>query len=227
MAIICIRTVIVFFCILAAMRFMGKRQLGQLELSELVVAVLISDMAAHPIQDIGIPLLNGLIPIAILLSCEILISWLSLKCAAFRKLCFGKPSILMREGKIDQGEMKQNRFSLDELCEALRGQGVTDLSQVSCAVLETNGTLNVQLFAAERPPSARALGVATEERGLPVTLISDGEVCTENLRLLGRDEKWLQKLLKQNGVARPEEVYYLNIDALNGVWLQRKEKKPC
>ena len=100
MAIITVRTLIVFICIYGAMRLMGKRQLGELEPSELVVAVLITDMAAHPLQDIGIPLLNGLLPIAILFSCELLISWLSLKSSRFRAFCFGRPSILMRDGRI-------------------------------------------------------------------------------------------------------------------------------
>lgn len=225
MAVITIRTIIVFLCILAAMRLMGKRQLGQLELSELVVAVLISDMAALPLQDIGIPLLNGLIPVIILFSCELLISWLSLKSPRFRRICFGKPSILMENGKILPRSMKENRFSLDELCEELRGQGVTDLSTVLCAILETDGTLNVLLRADCQPATPSQLGVPAEERGLPVTLISDGNVETANLRLLGRDTRWLQKELTARGCHSPSEVYFMNIDALGGIYFQRKEPK--
>lgn len=225
MAVITVRTVIVFLCLLAAMRLMGKRQLGQLELSELVVAVLISDLAALPLQDIGTPLLNGLVPVAVLFSCELLISWFSLKSSRFRRLVFGRPSILIRNGHILAEELKQNRFSLDELCEELRGKGVTDLSTVSCAILETDGTLNVILNAAAQPATPEQFGIAADERGLPVTLISDGQVEAENLRLLGRDECWLRRELKSRGYHAPQEVYYMNMDALGGIFLQGKDAK--
>lgn len=225
MAVITVRTFIVFFCILAAMRLMGKRQLGQLELSELVVAVLISDLAAMPLQDMGIPLLNGLIPVVILFSCEVLISWLSLKSPGFRRLCFGKPSILMRDGKILARELSKNRFSLDELCEELRGKGVTDLSTVSCAILETDGTLNVLLRASCQPPTAAQLGVEAPEPGLPTAVISDGQVEAENLRLLGLDEGWLRRELSQRGYASPAQVYYMSLDAAGNIYLQGKERK--
>lgn len=225
MAIVLIRTVIVFVCITGAMRLMGKRQLGQLEVSELVVAVLISDMAAHPLQDIGIPLLNGLIPIAVLLCGELLITWLSLKSSRLRLLLFGKPSILITRGVIDQKEMKKNRFSLDELCEELRSQGVTDISQVQSAVLETDGTLSVLLYSRWLPATAGQLGITAEDRGLPVTLISDGKVENGNLRLLGKDRAWLMRELKRRGVQSPGQVYYMNVDSLGGIYLAGKEQK--
>ena len=224
MAIITVRTIIVFVCIYGAMRLMGKRQLGQLEPSELVVAVLITDMAAHPLQDIGIPLLNGLLPIAILLCCELLISWLGLKSSRFRAFCFGKPSILMQDGKILEKELRRNRFSLDELCEELRGKGVTDLSTVRCAVLETDGTLNVLLKAANQPLTPSQSGTEAADGGLPVTLISDGKVAEENLRLLGRDRNWLLSVLREQGVTSPENALYFTVDALGEFYLQAKEE---
>ncbi len=225
MAIITVRTIIVFFSIYAAMRLMGKRQLGELEPSELVVAVLITDMAAHPLQDIGIPLLNGLLPIAILLSCELLISWLSLKSSRFRALCFGRPSILMRDGRILLKELRRNRFSLDELCEELRGKGVTDLSSVRCAILETDGTLNVLLKTESQAATPSQLGLNVRDGGLPVTLISDGSVERENLRLLQKDEDWLLRELRARGFASPRQVSYMNVDELGNFFLQEKEGK--
>ena len=224
MAIITVRTIIVFVCIYGAMRLMGKRQLGQLEPSELVVAVLITDMAAHPLQDLGIPLLNGLLPIAILLCCELLISWLGLKSSRFRAFCFGKPSLLMRDGQILEQALKRNRFSLDELCEELRGKGVTDLSSVRCAVLETDGTLSVLLKASSQPLTPSQAGIAAADGGLPVTLISDGKVAEENLRLLGRDRRWLLSRLREKGISSPESVLYLTVDALGRFYLQSKEE---
>lgn len=225
MAIVIVRTIIVFLCIIGAMRLMGKRQLGELELSELVVAVLISNIAAHPLQDIGIPLLNGVLPIAVLLSCELLISWLSLKSGRVRCLLFGKPSILIEHGRIDQKEMKKNRFSLDELSEALRKKGITDLSAVRQAILETDGTLNVLLYASCSPVTPAQLNLEAEDRGLPITLVSDGKVEAANLRLLGKDESWLESKLRESGPLLPQQVYLMTIDALGGVYLQRKEER--
>ena len=225
MAIVIVRTIIVFLCIIGAMRLMGKRQLGELELSELVVAVLISNIAAHPLQDIGIPLLNGVLPIAVLLSCELLISWLSLKSGRVRCLLFGKPSILIEHGRIDQKEMKKNRFSLDELSEALRKKGITDLRAVRQAILETDGTLNVLLYASCSPVTPAQLNLEAEDRGLPITLVSDGKVEAANLRLLGKDESWLESKLRESGPLLPQQVYLMTIDALGGVYLQRKEER--
>lgn len=225
MAIVIIRTIIVFLCIIGAMRIMGKRQLGELELSELVVAVLISNIAAHPLQDIGIPMLNGVLPIAVLLSCELLISWLSLKNDRVRYLLFGKPSILIHHGSIDQAEMKKNRVSLDELSEALRKKGITDIGAIEQAILETNGTLNVLLYARCSPVTPAQLKLATEDHGIPVTLISDGKTEDLNLRLLGKNSAWLDSKLQESGGYRPEQVYLMTIDALGKIYLQIKEEK--
>ena len=222
MAIITLRTIIVFLSIYAAMRLMGKRQLGELEPSELVVAVLMTDMAAHPLQDIGIPLLNGLLPIAILVSCELIISWLGLKSSTFRTLCFGKPSILMENGKIREEALKDNRFTLDELSEELRNQGVTDFRTVRSAVLETDGTLNVLLNADAQPVTAGQMGLKPADPGLPVSVISDGRIEKGNLTLLGKSEDWLMAELRRQGLSSPREVYYMTIDALGEIYLQRK-----
>jgi uncharacterized membrane protein YcaP (DUF421 family) len=145
-AVILIRTLIVFVTLYGAMRFMGKRQLGQLELSELVVAILIADLASHPLQDIGIPLINGLVPILVLLCGEVLISGVALKSKPLRELLWGKPSVLVENGKIVMRELRRNRMSMDELAEALRKNGIYDLSNVRYAILETDGTLNAVPF---------------------------------------------------------------------------------
>jgi len=226
LAIITVRTLIVFLCIYGAMRLMGKRQLGELEPSELVVAVLITDMAAHPLQDIGIPLLNGLLPIAILFSCELIISWLSLKSSRFRALCFGRPSILMRDGRIVEKELRRCRFSLDELCEELRGKGVTDLAAVRCAILETDGSLSVLLNASAQPATPAQMGISVPDGGLPVTLISDGSIQKKNLQRAGKDEAWLRKELAARNVVSPQEVCYMSIDEAGGIYLQPREKTP-
>lgn len=225
MAIVILRTVIVFVCITGAMRLMGKRQLGELELSELVVAVLISDIAAHPLQDIGIPLFNGIIPIFVLLCCEIFISYFSLKSDKFKNAVFGKPSIIVLNGKICQQELKKNRFSLDELCEQLRKNGITDISSVRCATLETDGNFSVIQYESAKPPDAGSMGINVTERGIPISIICDGKVQKDNLKRRGRDMGWLSKELTNHGVSSPEQVYYMTLDDSGGIFFAAREKK--
>jgi uncharacterized membrane protein YcaP (DUF421 family) len=131
------------------MRFMGKRQLGQMELSELVVAILIADLASHPLQDVGTPLANGLVPVLVLLCGEILISGAAIRSKKFRDLIWGKPSILVENGKIVMRELRRNRISMDELAEALRKKDIFDLGNVRYAILETNGTVNAVPYTQE------------------------------------------------------------------------------
>ena len=143
MVIAFLRTIILYLFIIAGVRLMGKRQVGELEPSELVLALIIADLAAVPMQDYGIPLVNGLIPIATLLCLSTLLSYWNLKSIRFRSLLCGRPAILVQDGAICQSVMARNRFTLDELFEQLRGQGISDLAQVKYAILETSGKLSV------------------------------------------------------------------------------------
>ena len=226
MAIIICRTFIIYIALLVSMRFMGKRQLGELEVSELVVAVMVADVAAMPLQDIGIPMLNGLIPVVLLFCFEILVTGAVTKSIRFRTLLCGKPSILVADGKIDQAQMRKNRFTLDELFEELRQQGVTDLSTIERAVLETGGNLNVVLFPAQQPPTCAQLGIEVPPAGYPTILINDGRVLGRSLRRCGRDEAWLQKAIQKQGFARPEEVFLLTYTPEGGVFCLGKEGTP-
>ena len=223
MAIVFIRTLIVYAALLLTMRLLGKRQLGEMELSEFVVAALIADLAAHPLQDIGIPMMNGLIPILTLFCCEVLIAGLSLKHIRLRVLLFGKPSILISHGQIDQREMKKNRFTLDELMQELRTQGAMDLSKVEYAILETDGRLNVLLYPAEKPPTAAQMNLTVPDSGYPMTVVSDGRILAENLRRGGRDERWLQARLKEHQIKNAEEVFLMTVDNAGKIYLVRKE----
>ena len=157
-----IRTIILYILIIAGIRLMGKRQVGELEPSELVLSLIIADLAAVPMQDFGIPLLTGVVPILALLAMTMILSVLTMKSIRFRALLCGRPSVVIRRGEIDQGEMRRNRLTVDELLEELRGQGYPDLSAVRYAVLETNGRLSVLPFSGERPPTARELWVRAE-----------------------------------------------------------------
>lgn len=225
-AIVIIRTLIVYFALVLFMRLMGKRQLGELELPELAVAVLIADLAAHPLQDIGIPLMNGLLPVAVLFCCEVLISGVTMKSSRARSLLYGRPAFLIRKGVIDQGEMRRCRFTIDELTEELRGQGVTDIAQVEYAVLETNGVLNTLLFPQFRPASAGDMGLNPNGGGYPVVIINDGRVLEENLRHAGRDRRWLERELSRRGASGPRAVYLLTLDEAGRVYYAPMEARP-
>ncbi|NLV86700.1 MAG: DUF421 domain-containing protein [Clostridiales bacterium] len=223
MSIIFFRTIIIFTALLVAMRLMGKRQLGELELSELVVAVLISDIAAHPLQDISIPLMNGLLPIIILLSCELLLSGGMIKSVRFRSLICGRPSMLIENGVINQTEMKNCRFTLDELAEELRTHGIIDISEVKFALLETSGKLNIILFPAERPVTVSQLGLEADDPGYPHMIINNGKLLSNNLKLCGKDKNWLKKQLSAQNVSDVSDVYLMSVNSDNQVYFLKKE----
>lgn len=223
MVIAFLRTIILYAFIIIGIRLMGKRQVGELEPSELVLALLIADLAAVPMQDFGIPLLTGLIPILTLLCLTMALSVLTMKSVKFRALLCGRPSIIVENGKLRQGEMRRNRFTLDELMEELRMNGVTDLSTVKYAILETNGQLSVLPFAAQKPPTAQDLDLHLPEPGLPVVMINDGRVITRNLHSRGLDEVWLDKQLQQHHVKRAQDVFLLTVDETNQVCIIEKE----
>ena len=226
MAIVLVRTLIIYFALLLAMRLLGKRQLGEMELSEFVVAALIADLASHPLQDMGIPLINGLIPILVLFCCEVLIAGLSLKSIRLRSLIFGKPSLLIVKGRILQREMLKNRFTLDELMQELRAQGVSDLNSVAYGILETNGKLSLLLSPADSPVTAGQLQVQTQDTGYPSIVISDGRVLDANLRHLGYDRLWLNKQLKAHGLSSPGQVFLMTASDTGAVYCAAKEAEP-
>ncbi len=225
MAIILIRTIIVFVTITVSLRLMGKRQIGELELSELVVAFLVSDLAANPLQDTGIPLLNGLVPVFALICCEIIISGFIMKSIKFRALMCGKPSILIKNGEIIQSEMRSNRFTIDELAEELRNQGITDISKIKYAVLETDGVLNAILFPAEQPITPSQMGISVPDTGYQTIIINDGNVIENNLKLLNLDKNWLNLELKKRGNLSPKEVFIMTVNDAKQIYFLAKEKK--
>ena len=196
-----VRTVILYLFIIVGIRLMGKRQVGELEPSELVMSLIIADLAAVPMQDYGIPLLTGIIPILALLALTMMLSVLTMRSMKIRDLLCGRPSIIIRAGELDVGEMHRNRLTVDELLEDLRGKGYTDPSQVWYAVLETNGQLSVLPRAAQKPPTNAQLNKIPPESELPLVLISDGRVLEDNLERLGHDRAWLSRQVPEGKVS--------------------------
>ena len=218
-----IRTIILYIFIIIGIRLMGKRQVGELEPSELVLSLIIADLASVPMQDYGIPLLTGILPILALLAMTMILSVLTMKSVRFRVLMCGRPSIVIRDGLVDQREMARNRLTIDELLEELRAKGYTDPATVKYAILETNGQLSVLPYANQKPPTAQQLQVSAEESGLPLVVISDGRLLEHNLRALGRDRKWLDQRLEERGCSGLEAVFLLLVDQTGSIYLARKD----
>ena len=216
------RGVLLYLVLIMGIRILGKRQLGQLEPSEVAVTMLVADLASIPMQDINIPILSGLVPIAAVLGTEYLLSILSVRSIKFRKLLCGKPVILMENGKFLQDNMRKTRVTLDELLSQLREKDVLDPATVRYAILETGGNLSVFLFSRERPATAGEAGISCAESELPFTLISDGRLLEDNLRKSGKDRRWLQKTLTQQK-ATQAETFLLTVDSKNNVAFYKKE----
>ena len=193
------RTLLFYFALIAVIRLLGKRQVGQMEPSEFVVTMLIANLASVPLEDWSIPVWGGLVPMGIVFVCERLISLLCLKSIRMRRLLCGKPVILIENGRLLEGNLRRTRVNLDELTGHLREQGVLAVEEVQFAILETNGSLTVFPY----PP-------APQNQELPYTVISDGRILTENLHLLGRDEGWLHKKLRGKSMT-PEEVLLMTL----------------
>lgn len=219
------RTVTLYLLIIVGIRLMGKRQIGELEPTELVFTLLIADLAAVPMQDFGIPLITGVIPILALLCVTYLLSVLTTRSIRLRALLCGRPSIVVADGKLNQREMEKNRFTLDELSEELRIQGVTDLTTVKYAILETNGQLTVLLKAEAQPVTAGQMGLTPPEPGLPMSIISDGRLMRDNLKKRGLDDHWVARQLSRHHVRRVDEVFVLTVDEVGTVYFAKKEEK--
>ncbi len=220
---ILMRSVVIYLALIGAMRFLGKRQLGQLEPSEVVVAMLVADLAAMPMQDEGKSMLLALLPIGAVLGMEYLLSVLSMHSIKIRKLLCGKPVILMENGKFLQENMRKTRVTLDELISQLREKDVLDISAVQYAILETGGNISVFLYPQERPLTAKDAEKTVKAEYLPITIISDGRILKENLQKAGKDRKWLDKTLRQYKVA-PKETFLLTVDQDNQVCFHKKKK---
>ena len=217
-----LRTIVLHLLLIAVIRFMGKRQIGQMEASEFVVTMLVANLASIPMQDSSIPLFSGVVPILTVLGLELVLSALSLRSIRLRKLLCGKPVILIENGQLLQQNLRKTRVTLDELTGLLREKDVLDLRSVQFAILETNGNLSVFPYPKERPATAKEAGIPTKKQYLPVTVISDGCILEENLSKAKKDNAWLQKVLRERQATVPE-TWLLTVDGADKVVFYRKE----
>ena len=217
-----LRTIVLYIVLIAVIRLMGKRQIGQMEPSEFVVTMLVANLAAIPMQDGGIPLFSGFVPILTVLGVELVLSHLSLRSIRVRKLLCGKPVILIENGNIMQENLRKTRVTMDELTGHLREAGVLDITAVQYAIMETDGILSVFPYPEERPATAREAGIKPEKQFMPLTIISDGVLLQENLKKAGKDTRWLEKTLKKQK-ASLENTWFLSVDGQDKVVFYPRE----
>ena len=213
-----LRTAFLYLVLILSIRMMGKRQIGQMEASEFVVTMLVANLASIPMQDSGIPLLSGLVPILTVLGMELVLSCLILKSVMIRQLFCGKPVILIENGKILRENLKRTRVTLDELMGHLRQKDVLDIQTVQFAILETDGTLSVFPYPGECPASARDAGIQASRQYLPVSIVEDGYLLKENLPQAGKDMTWVESVLRQHN-ASLEDTLLLMVDRKKTVWI--------
>ncbi len=201
MYIVFFRVLLVYALVIASLRLMGKRQLGQLQPSELVVTILVSNIATMSIEDVNVPLLGGIIPILTLVSFDVVLSALSLKFKAARRLISGTPRVIIRDGKVDQQELKELRFSIDDMMEQLRGNNIFDIRDVAFAIVETTGQLSVYPKFDAQPLTAGMIGLSgtAADDAPPVVIISDGVVIDSGLQYCNLRYEWLEKTVTENG----------------------------
>ena len=206
-----IRTVILYLVLTAGMRLLGKRQIGQLEPSEFVVSMLIADLAAVPMQNTGIPLLHGLVPMVTVLGLGLVFSGITMLSVPLRNILCGKPIILIENGKIHQANLRLTRITLDELTGHLRQKDVLDVTTVQYAILETDGSLSVFPFPKDAPATAKEAGIHPKQQYLPLTVIEDGYICADSLKRAGKDDRWLRRVLEEKKTTA-EETFLLTVD---------------
>lgn len=225
MIVIIVRTLILYTIVIFSLRIMGKRQIGELQPSELVVAIMISDVATVPMEGLDIPLLSGIIPVLTLLWAEVTMSFVSIKSRAVRRFIVGEPSVIIYNGVICEKELLRQRFNLNDLLEELRVIGCFDISDVYVAVLETSGKLSVIPKDSARAVTVEDLGLKEVRReGLPYTVILDGKLNHGEMKRLGKSEREILCEIRKHGADKIGEVFIASIDAEGEMFIQLKEK---
>lgn len=223
MTIAFVRTIILYIITIIALRIMGKRQVGELSPSELVVTILISELAAIPMQDTGIPLIAGIVPILTLLALEIIVSTLTLKYNWCRRAIIGENSILINNGVINQKEMRRLRLTLDELLEELRLKDYPEIDKVRYAILETSGKLTVIPYPDYEKPTRSELNVKYKESALPLAVISDGDITWENVKKLNKDRAWVKEAIKEKGYTHARDIFLMQVDENENITIIPRE----
>lgn len=199
MLIITIRTILLYLLIVFSLRLMGKKQLGELQPSELVTTIMVSNIATLALEEVSVPMLMGVVPILMIVSLDVIMSGITLKSLRIRRLVSGSARVIISDGVIDQKEMKNLRYTIDDVTEAMREQGIFDISQVQYAIVETNGKIN--FLQKESPP-----------KNPPEIIVKDGKINTDGLSRTNLGEGWVKKILKENGT-EISSVFIMSADS--------------
>ena len=217
------RAIVLYLIVLVVMSLMGKREIGQLQPFELAISIMIADLASIPMTEIGIPIFNGIVPILGLLVMHLILSLINLKSLKAREIICGKPSILIYRGKINEKELKKERFTINELEERLRGNNVVNLGDVEYAILETSGQVTVIQKPEKRNTIPEDFNIVPEYEGIPYDLVVDGKVMNKNLKAIGKNYNWLKKQVEKFDI-KPEEALVVTIDGKGQIFCQKKEE---
>ncbi|CAA7602907.1 Protein of unknown function DUF421 [Acididesulfobacillus acetoxydans] len=225
MLIVVVRTLILYALVVLVLRLLGKRQIGQLQPFELVVVIMISELAAVPSEDVGIPLVSGIVPILVLLLAGATLSYFSLKSEKARAILCGTPTVLIDKGRIVERELERNRYNLSDLLEQLRLKNVPNVADVEYAILETNGEVSVIPKAEKRPSIPEDFQISPKDEGLPIPLVMDGKVHIENWNQAGVNAAWLEAEIKKHNLQGVEQVLLASIDASGTLFVQENRRK--
>ena len=215
------RSIILYVLVLIVMRFMGKREIGQMQPFELAISIMIADLSTIPMTETGIPIFNGIIPILGLLLMHLTISIINMKSLKAREVLCGKPSILIYRGKINEKALVKERFTINELQERLRGNNVVNLGDVEYAILETSGQVTVIQKPEKRGTTPEDFNIQPEYEGIPYDLVIDGKIMQKNLQAIGKNEQWLRKQVEKFKI-KPEEALVVTIDGKGQIFCQKK-----
>lgn len=225
MSILLIRTLILYILVIFSIRLMGKRQVGELQPSDLVITILISELATIPMQDPGIPMLFGVIPILALVSVEILISFACIKFRHLNRFINGQSAMIIKNGKLDAHKLRQLRVSVDEIVEELRLNNIASIADIRYALIEPNGQLSYVLYPDAQPATAKMCNFSPPNSGVPFVVIAEGKTIPVNLnRLHVKEEDLLKKIKKQN-ISQISDVFLMTLDDCGNTFIQKKENE--
>lgn len=225
MASLFLRTFLIYILLIGVLRFMGKRQIGQMQLSELITALLLSELASQPLTDADIPLIYAVIPILLLISVEVIMSYLSTKSNTMKKILDSNPSIIIKKGVIDQHEMLRMRMSVEELMCELRLKGFSSLSEVDYAILEQNGQVSVLPNDKNSPVKQKDLQISGDGTGMEHPIVVDGHISDYELKTAGKSKAWLYDEMKKRRIENIKEIFLFTVDDSDNTVMIRKAGK--
>lgn len=222
MCVVLIRSLLLYILVIFAVRLMGKRQLGELQPSELVITILVSNIATLPIEDVNVPVIVGVTPILALVCFEVIVSWIGLRSLGLRRLTSGSPKIVIRDGCIECDTLRELRFSVDDLLMALRNKDIFDISQVQYAIVETTGNVSVMKKAGEDTPTRKDMKIASDCTDPPILVISDGKFIQKAMEKLKLGRSSIEELLKAHSLT-VEQVFIMTADSSGSCFIADKQ----